>query len=126
MVDEENKNTSQNRVKSLKDVKMVPIPERIRVPPQIPASKLRIPSTYAEGDVDYEDDDGQNVNFEDATHLRLTAKDNRSDLTVGPAEKNGMFKLNVYVNDENKAVQKDLATKRREVILNENYRPIRR
>ena len=37
MEDEEIKNTSQKRVKSLKDVKMVPIPERIKVPHQIPA-----------------------------------------------------------------------------------------
>ena len=125
MVQEGIKNTSQERVKSLKDVKMVPIPERIRVPPQIPTSRLRIPSNYAEGDVEYEDDEGHNVNFKEATHLKLTAKDNRSDLIVGPVEKNGMFKLNVYVNDENKAVKKDIATKRREVILNENYRPIR-
>ena len=126
MEEEGMKKNTQKRVKSLKDVKMVPIPEKIKTPPQIPASRLRIPSTYAEGDVEYEDDNGHNVNFKDATHLRLTAQDNRSDLIVGPVEKNGMFKLNVYVNDENKAVKKEEATKRREVILNENYRPIRR
>ncbi len=125
MVKEGIKNTAQERIKSITDIKMMPIPERIRVPPEIPASKLRIPSTYAEGDVEYEDNEENNVNFKKATHLRLTAKDNRSDLIVGPVEKGGMFKLNVYVNDENHAVRKDMATKRREIILDENYRAIR-
>ena len=116
---------AREEIKKLKDIKMVPIPEKIRIPPQIPASKLRIPSTYAEGEVEYEDDYENNVNFEEATHLRLTAKDHRSDLVVGPTKRNGMFKLNVYINNENKAVSKEQATGRKEVILNEDYRAIR-
>jgi len=125
MVNEEIKKSHHKSLK-LKDIEMVPIPEKIRVPPEIPASKLRIPSTYADGEVEYEDDDGNNVNSKEATHLRLTAKDHRSDLIVGPVEKNGMFKLNVYVNDENRAVSKEQATHRKEIILNEDYRAIMR
>ena len=113
------------RIKSLADIKMVPIPERIRIPSDIIASELRIPTTYAEGDIEYEDDDGNDVNFKDATHVRLTAKDRRSELIMGPAENGGMFKLEVYINDENKPVKKEFATKRRELILNEDYKVIR-
>lgn len=123
MTNEEIKKSHHKSLK-LKDVKMVPIPGKIRVPPEIPASKLRIPSTYADGEIEYEDDDGNNVSFKEATHLRLTAKDHRSDLVVGPVEKNGMFKLNVYINNENKAVSKEQSTERKEVILNEDYRAI--
>jgi len=123
MVNEDIKR-SHHKSLSLKDIKMVPIPEKIKIPTEIPVSRLLIPSTYAEGDVEYEDDQENNVNLNEATHLRLTAKDRRSDLVVGPTERNGIFKLNVYINNENKAVRKEEATKRREVILNEDYKVI--
>lgn len=112
-------------IEKVRKIKMMPIPEKIKVPSKIPASKLRIPSTYVEGDVDYEDDEGNKVDLINATHLKFTAKDKRSDLTVGPLEGGGMFKLNIYLDDEDHAVKKDEATHKKQVILNENYRAIR-
>ena len=111
---------SQRREK----ISMVPLPEKIKIPSQIPASKLRIPSTYAEGDLEYADDEGNNVNSKNATHLKFTAKDKRSDLVVGPVEKGGMFKLNVYMDDENHAVRKENASHKRQVILNDSYKAL--
>ncbi|WP_414468782.1 hypothetical protein [Methanobacterium sp. ACI-7] len=113
------------RLEKINKIKMVPIPEKIKVPKDIPSSKLRIPSTYAEGDVFYEDDNENKVSENEATHLRFTGRDNRSDLVVGPAENGGMFKLNVYMDDDNKATQKEKATHVRQVILNDNYRAIK-
>jgi hypothetical protein len=112
-------------IEKISKIKMVPIPERIKVPSQIPSSKVRIPSTYAEGDVQYQDDEGKNVDLNKATHLKFTAKDKRSELTVGPVEDLGMFKLNVYLDNENHAVKREEATHQKQVILNENYRAIR-
>lgn len=109
----------------IKKIKMVPIPEKIKVPSQIPVSKIRMPSTYAEGDVQYEDSMGNEVDSNQASHLKFTAKDKRSELTVGPVEDQGMFKLNVYLDDENHAVKREESTHQRQVILNENYRAIR-
>jgi hypothetical protein len=37
-----------------------------------------------------------------------------------------MFKLNVYMDDANHATKKEEATHRRQVILNEDYRALRR
>lgn len=110
-------------IEKISKIKMVPINQR--VPSTIPDSKLRIPSTYAEGEADYEDDEGNKVDLEHATHLRLTARDKRSDLTVGPIKNGGMFRLKVYLDDENHAVPKDEATHRKEIILDENYRAMR-
>ena len=115
---------SSEGLKKIGKIKMVSIPEKVKIPSQIPASKLHIPSTYAEGDVEYEDDEGNNVNLNQATHLKFTARDERSDLVVGPVEKGGMFKWNVYMDDENHAVKKENASHKREVILNEDYRAI--
>ncbi|MGB9936981.1 MAG: hypothetical protein ACPK7O_04625 [Methanobacterium sp.] len=112
-------------IEKIKKIKMVPIPEKIKVPEDIPASKLRIPSTYAEGDFEYEDENGNHVSEDKATHLRFTGKDNRSDLVVGPVENRGMFKLSVYMDNENHAVRKEEASHVRQVILNDNYKAIR-
>lgn len=116
---------ASEQIKKMDKVSMVPIPQKIKVPSKIPASKLRIPSTYAEGDVEYEDNDGNHVNTNQATHLKFTAKDKRSDLIVGPVKEGGMFKLNVYMDNENHAIKKEEATHIRQVILNENYRAIK-
>ncbi|HML04569.1 MAG TPA: hypothetical protein VK426_02235 [Methanobacterium sp.] len=116
---------ASQRIKKMNKVSMVPIPQKIKIPSKIPASKLQIPSTYAEGDVEYEDNEGKNVNINQATHLKFTAKDKRSDLIVGPIKEGGMFKLNVYMDDENHATAKDDATHIRQVILNQNYRAIK-
>lgn len=112
-------------IDKIRNIKMVPIPEEVKLPSKIPASKLRIPSTYAEGDYEYEDDNGNKVNSDKATHIKFTAKDHRSDLVVGPAEEGGMFRLNVYLDNDNHAVNKDEASHKRQVILNQDYRAIR-
>lgn len=112
-------------MEKIRKIKMVPIPEKIKVPSKIPASKLRIPSTYAEGNVEYEDNEGNKVNPNQASRLKFTAKDKRSDLTVGPVKEGGMFKLNVYMDDANHATKKEEATHKRQVILNEEYKAIR-
>ncbi|MGZ7117198.1 MAG: hypothetical protein ACXVHS_07105 [Methanobacterium sp.] len=116
---------AQKRIDKISNIEMVPIPQKINVPSDVNASNLRIPSTYAEGDADYEDDEGNHVDSKHATYLKLTAKDKRSDLIIGPVEKGGIFKLEVYLDNENHAVSKEKATHKREVILNEDYRAIR-
>lgn len=105
-------------------IKMVPLPEKIHVPSDIPASKISIPSTYAEGNVKYEDDKENTVNEEEATHIRFTARDERSDLVVGPVKPKGMFKLNIYLDENNNAVNKENSSHARHIILNENYKAI--
>lgn len=115
---------SSRGIEKINKIKMVQLSESLIVPPSI-NSKLRIPNTYAEGDAEYIDDEGNKVDINQATHIKLNAKDERSDLTVGPAEKGGMFKLMVYLNDENHAVTKKEAKHTKEVILDENYRAIR-
>jgi len=112
-------------MKKINKISMVPIPQKIKVPSKIPASRVRIPSTYAEGDVEYEDDNGNDVNLKEATHLKFTAQDKRSDLTVGPVKDGGMFKLNIYMDNENKTTKKEEATHIRQVILNDDYRAIK-
>jgi len=109
---------------SIPNSKLVSLPEYIDVPGTIPASKVKIPSMYAEGDVEYEDAEGNRVSKENATHIRLTGIDGRTDIVVGPVKPNGMIKLTMYQNDDNSPTTRKKATKRRSKIFNEEYRPI--
>ncbi len=111
-------------IEKILKIKMVPLPQKLHVPHDILASKIRIPSTYAEGNVQYEDDEENLVNEEEATHMRLTATDERSDLIVGPVKPRGMFKLNIYLDENNNAVNKKNSSHTRHIILNENYKAI--
>ena len=111
--------------KKLPRVEMIPIPEDINVPEDIPASEVRIPSTYTVHEVGYEDEEGKHVNENDATHLRFTGVDRRSDIVVGPVKPRGMIKLNLYLNDEEMPVIKEEASHVKSKILNESYKPLR-
>ena len=110
---------------SIPNSKLVSLPEDIDVPGTIPSSRVKIPLMYAEGDVEYEDAEGNKVSKENSTHLRLTGIDGRTDIVVGPVEGEGMIKLTMYQNEDNKPTTKEKATKRRSKIFNEEYRPIR-
>ncbi len=109
----------------LPGIELVPIPEDVNVPEDIPASKVRIPSTYTGYDVEYEDDEEKPVNENEATHLRFTGIDRRSDIVVGPVKPRGMIKLNLYLNDEEMPVVKEEASHVKSKILTEKYRPLR-
>lgn len=111
--------------KKLPRIEMIPIPEDISVPKDIPASEVRIPSTYAGYDVEYENDEGKHVNEKEATHLRFTGIYRRSDIVVGPLKPRGMIKLNLYLNDDEKPVVKEEASHVKSKILNEKYKPLR-
>lgn len=110
---------------SIPNAKLVSLPEYIDVPRGIPASQVRIPSMYAEGDVQYEDSGGNKVSKENATHIRLTGIDDRTDIVIGPVNGEGMIKLTMYQNDDNSPTTKEKATKRRSKIFNEEYRPVK-
>jgi hypothetical protein len=110
--------------KKLPRVDMIPIPEDVNVPEDIPASEVRIPSTYTGHDVEYENDEGKSVNENEATHLRFTGIDRRSDIVVGPVKPEGMIKLNLYLNDDEMPVVKEEASHVKSKILNESYRPL--
>lgn len=116
---------SRNGWKKLPRIELVPIPEDVHVPGDIPASKVRIPSTYTGWEVEYEDEEGHRVNEDDATHLRFTGADGRSDIVVGPVKPQGMIKLNLYLNDEEIPVVKERASHTKTKILTEDYRPLR-
>ena len=111
--------------KKLPRIELVPIPEDVHVPKDIPVSKVRIPSTYTGGEVEYEDGEGNHVNESEATHLRFTGIDRRSDIVVGHAAPRGMIKLNLYLNDEEIPVVKEKASHSKNRIFTEDYRPLR-
>jgi len=111
--------------KNLPKVHMVHIPENIRIPETIPVSQVIIPSTYVNGTVEYEDDEGNPTNKNKATHIRLTGKDRRSDIVVGPVKPEGMIKLNLYLNDDSIPVNKENASHTKSRILNEEYKPVK-
>lgn len=111
--------------KNLPKVQMVHIPEDIKVPDTIPASEVIIPSTYANGRVEYEDDEGNQTDEGNATHIRFTGKDRRSDIVVGPVKPEGMIKLNLYLNDDSIPVNKENASHTKSRILNEEYKPVK-
>ncbi len=94
-------------------------------PHDIPASKIRIPSTYKEGNVQYENKEGRQVSENEATHLRLTARDKRSEIVVGPVTPRGMFKLMVYFDKNKNPVSKNKASYKKEVILDEDYERVK-
>lgn len=116
----------RRRSKSIPHEKLVPLPDNIEVPRSIPASNVKVPSIYTNGDVEYEDDEGNKVNKENATHIRLTGIDRRSDIVVGPTKPKGMIKLNLYFNDEGSPETKDKASSSKSKVFNEEYRPIRK
>lgn len=95
------------------------------IPQDIPVSKVRIPSTYTGWEVEYGDGEGNHVNQNEATHLRFTGVDRRSDIVVGPVNPRGMIKLNLYLNDDEIPVSKEKATHTKSKILTENYTPLR-
>ncbi|WP_414469111.1 hemerythrin domain-containing protein [Methanobacterium sp. ACI-7] len=113
------------RLKSIPNEKLVPIPDDIYVPRDIPKSKVRIPSSYASGDVEYEDAEGNPASEKDSTHIRFTGIDKRSDIVVGPTENNGCIRLTLYLDDDNLPAVKEKSTNNRSKILNEQYRPLR-
>lgn len=110
--------------KKLPRIELVPIPEEVHVPDDIPASEVRIPSTYTGWEVEYEDSEGNSVNENEATHLRFTGVDKRSDIVIGPVNPRGMIKLNLYLNDDETPVSKEKASHTRSKILTKSYRPI--
>lgn len=107
-------------------IEMVPLPPNLHIPEDIPASKIRIPETYEKGNVQYEDDHEKPVNENEATHIRLTARDKRSEIVVGPVTPRGMIKLLVYFDENKRPVSKEKAAFSRELILNEDYNRISR
>lgn len=62
------------------------ISKDVNVPENIPISEVRIPSTYIEYGVEYENDQGKSVTENEATHLRFIGIDRRSDIVVGSVE----------------------------------------
>ncbi|MGF7119136.1 hypothetical protein [Methanobacterium oryzae] len=116
---------SKKGYNKLPKVEMVPLPENLHIPPDIPASKIRIPLTYREGSVQYENNREDIVSENEATHLRFTSKDKKTEIVVGPVNQRGMFKLMVYFNKDKRPVSKDKAYMSRELILNENFKDIR-
>lgn len=114
------------RFKSIPDAKLVPLPQNIEIPKDIPSSRVKIPSMYANGNIEYEDDKEKQVDKNNATHIRFTGIDRRSDIVVGPIKPEGMIKLTLYLNDENLPVVKEKATNSRSKVFNEEYRPIRK
>ena len=116
----------RKRLKSIPHEKLVPLPENIDVPRTIPASQVKVPSMYLNGDVEYEDDEGNKVNKENATHVRLTGIDRRSDIVVGPVKPKGMIRLTLYFNNENSPETKEKSTSSKSKIFNEEYKPIKK
>ena len=116
----------RKRLKSIPHEKLVPLPENIDVPRTIPASHVKVPSMYLNGDVEYEDDEGNKVNKENATHVRLTGMDRRSDIVVGPVKPKGMIRLTLYFNNENSPETKEKSTSSKSKIFNEEYKPIKK
>ncbi len=114
----------RKRLKSIPHEKLVPLPDNIEVPRTIPASQVKVPSMYINGDVEYEDDEGNKVNKGNATHVRLTGIDRRSDIVVGPVKPKGMIRLTLYFNDENSPETKEKSTSSKSKIFNEEYKPI--
>ncbi len=110
--------------KKLPRIELILIPEDIHVPEDIPVFEVRIPSTYTGYDVEYENEEGNSVNENDATHLRFTGIDRRSDIVVGPVRPRGMIKLNLYLNDDEIPVVKEESSHVKSKILNESYRPL--
>ncbi len=104
---------------------MVPLPEDLHVPEDIPTSKIRIPLTYREGDVQYENKEENVVCEDEATHLRFISKDRKTEIVVGPVKPRGMYKLMVYLDENKRPVPKDRAYLSREMILNENFKDVR-
>jgi len=74
------------RFRSIPREKLVPLHENIDIPREIPASRVKIPSMYAGGDVEYEDAEGNAVDKDKTTHIRLTGIDRISDIVVWPIE----------------------------------------
>lgn len=114
------------RSKSIPHEKLVPLPDNLKVPRSIPASQVKIPSMYTNGDVEYEDAEGNRVDKENATHLRLTGIDRRSDIVVGPVKPKGMIRLTLYFNNENSPEIKEKSTSSKSKIFNEEYKPIKK
>jgi len=109
----------------LPKVEMVPLPKNLRVPDEIPASKIRIPITYRQGNVQYENKEEDIVSEDQATHLRFTSKDKKTEIVVGPVSPGGMFKLMVYFDENKRPVSKDRAYLSKEMILNENFKDVK-
>ncbi len=122
-IDEERK---RQRSKSIPHEKLVPLPDNIDIPRSIPASKVRIPSMYINGDVEYEDAQGHKVDKKNATHIRLTGIDRRSDIVIGPVKRKGMIRLTLYFNDDNSPETMEKSTHSKSKIFNEEYRPVRK
>lgn len=116
----------RKRLKSIPHEKLVPLSDNIDVPRTIPASQVKVPSMYLNGDVEYEDDEGNKVNKENATHVRLTGIDRRSDIVVGPVKPKGMIRLTLYFNNENSPETKEKSTSSKSKIFNEEYKPIKK
>ncbi|MGB9980593.1 hemerythrin domain-containing protein [Methanobacterium sp.] len=116
----------RKKLKSIPHEKLMPLPDNIDIPRTIPASKVKIPSMYANGDIEYEDAKGNNVDKENATHIRLTGIDRRSDIVVGPVKPKGMIRLTLYFNDENSPETKEKSTSSKSKVFNEEYKPIKK
>ena len=114
----------RKRLKSIPHEKLVPLPENIDIPLGIPGSQVKVPSMYLNGDVEYEDNEGNKVDKENATHVRLTGIDRRSDIVVGPVKPEGMIRLTLYFNNENSPETKEKSTSSKSKIFNEKYKPI--
>lgn len=112
------------RFRSMPDAKLVSLTQNIDVPRDISASKVKIPSMYIGGDIEYEDEEGNQADKQEATHIRLTGIDRRSDIVIGPVKPEGMIKLTLYLNNENLPEVKEKATNSRSKVFNEEYRPL--
>jgi len=117
---------TSRKLGSIPNAKLVSLPESIEVPRGIPASDVKVPSMYVQGDVEYEDDHGNKADKYEATHIRLTGVDRRTDIVIGPVEPKGMIKLTMYLSDKNSAATKEKAAKSRSKIFDKNYRPVRK
>ena len=121
-IEEEKK---RKRSKSIPHEKLVPLPSNIKIPTTIPASQVKVPSMYVNGDVEYEDSAGNEVDKENATHIRLTGIDRRSDIVVGPVKPKGMIRLTLYFNNKNSPETKEKSTTSKSKIFNEEYKPLK-
>jgi len=75
--------------KKLPKVEIVHIPQNIKVTDTITASKVIIPDTYINGNVEYEDEEGNSRGINTANHIRFIGKDRRSDVVIGPEIQKG-------------------------------------
>ncbi len=114
------------RSKSIPNEKLVPLPGNIDVPRSIPVSKVKVPSMYINGDVEYEDSEGKTVDKKNATHIRLTGIDRRSDIVIGSVKGEGMIKLTLYFNDKGSPETREKSTYSKSKIFNEEYMPIKK